>query len=44
MHDVEAGLAGLEAAKDGVEVRSVHIGQRARFVDGVEQLADARLE
>ncbi len=44
VHDVEAGLAGLEPAEDGVEVRAVHVGQRAGPVDGVEQLADARLE
>ena len=44
VHDVEAGLAGLEPAEDGVEVGAVHVGQGARRVDRVEQLADARLE
>ena len=44
MHDVEAGLARLEAAQDGVQVGAVHVGQRAGLVDRVEQLADARLE
>ena len=40
VHDVEAGLAGLEPAEDGVEVRAVHVGERADGVDGLEQLAD----
>ena len=40
VHDVEAGLARLEAAEDRVEVGAVHVGQRARLVDRVEQLAD----
>ena len=44
VHDVEAGLAGLEPAQDGVEVRAVHVGERAGLVDRVEQLADPRLE
>ena len=44
VHDVEAGLAGLEPAQDGVEVGAVHVGQRAGLVDRVEQLADPRLE
>ena len=44
VHDVEAGLAGLEPAEDGVEVGPVHVGQGARRVDGVEELADAGLE
>ena len=44
VHHVEAGLAGLEAAHDGVEVRPVHVGQGASLVDGLEQLAQARLE
>ena len=30
VHHVEAGLAGLEAAHDGVEVGAVHVGQGAR--------------
>ena len=34
VHDVEPGLAGLEPAEDGVEVRAVHVGQRAGLVDG----------
>ena len=42
VHDVEAGLAGLEPAQDRVEVGAVHVGQGARLVDRVEQLADAR--
>ena len=44
VHDVEAGLAGLEAAQDRVQVRAVHVRERARLVDRVEQLADPRLE
>ena len=44
VHDVEAGLAGLEPAQDGVQVGAVHVGQRAGRVDGLEQLADASLE
>ena len=44
VHDVEAGLARLEPAEDRVEVRAVHVGQRAGRVDRVEQLADPRLE
>ena len=44
MHDVEAGLARLEPAEDRVQVGAVHVGQGARLVDRVEQLADARLE
>ena len=44
VHDVEAGLARLEPAQDRVEVGAVHVGQRARLVDRLEQLADPRLE
>ena len=44
VHDVEAGLAGLEPAEDGVEVRAVHVGEGAGLVDRVEQLADPPLE
>ena len=44
VHHVEAGLARLEPAEDGVQVGAVHVGQRAHRVDRLEQLADARLE
>ena len=44
VHHVEAGLAGLEPTHDRVEVGAVHVGQRAGRVDGLEQLADPRLE
>ena len=44
VHDVEAGLARLEPAEDRVEVRAVHVGERAGLVDRVEQLADPPLE
>ena len=44
VHDVEAGLAGLEPPQDGVEVGAVHVGQRAGLVHRIEQLPDARLE
>ena len=44
VHDVEARGARAEAAEDRVHVRAVHVGQRARGVDGLEQLDDAPLE
>ena len=44
VHDVEPGLAGLEAAQDGVQVGAIHVRQRAHRVDGLEQLADPGLE
>ena len=44
VHDVEAGLAGLELAQDRVHVRAVHVGQRAGAVDGLEHLLDLLLE
>ncbi len=44
MHDVEAGLAGLEPTEDRVEVRPVHVGECTGLVDGVEQLADPAFE
>ena len=44
VHDVEARLARLEPAQDGVEVGAVHVGEGASLVDGVEQFADPALE
>ena len=44
VHDVEARLARLEPAQDGVEVGTVHVGQGAGLVDRVQELADPRLE
>ena len=44
VHDVEAGLAGAEAAEDGVQVGAVHVGDRARLVDRGEDLVDLVLE
>ena len=44
VHDVEARGAGPELAQHRVHVGAVHVGQRARRVDGVEQLDDAVLE
>jgi hypothetical protein len=44
VHDVEARLARLEPAEDGVQVGAIHVRQGARLVDRVEQLPDARLE
>ena len=44
VHDVEAGLARLEPAEDRVEVRAVHVGERAGRVGRLEQLADPPLE
>ena len=38
------GLAGAEAAEDGVEVRAVHVGDRAGLVDRGEDLVDLVLE
>ena len=44
MHHVEARLARLEPAEDRVQVGAVHVGQGARFVDGVEKVPDPPLE
>ena len=44
VHDIEAGLARFEPAENRIEVRPVHIGERARFMDRVEEIADPLLE
>ena len=44
MHDVEAGLAGSEAAEDGIQVGAIHVGNRARLVDRGQHVADLVLE
>jgi len=44
VHHVEARFPGLEAAHYRVEVRPIHVSQRAHGVNRLEQLAYSRLE
>ena len=44
VHHVEAGLARLEAAQDGIQIGTIHVGQRTSLVNGRQKLADPGFE